>query len=70
MPGYRVVSRYRAGVAVELRLRGLEYADIATELGYASKSGAWMIVNQCLKQRAVTDADAHFAKSLIELFVA
>ena len=67
MPSDRARSRYRAAVAVELRMRGAEYEEIAKELGFASKSGAWMAVNRCLKQRAVKNADAYYAKSLIEL---
>ena len=67
MPGDRAVSGYRAAVAVELRLRGLEYADIAAELGYASKSGAWMAVSRALKARRVKGADALLGKQLVDL---
>ena len=67
MPGDRAVSGYRAAVAVELRLRGLEYADIAAELGYASKSGAWMAVSRALKARQVKGADVLVGKQLVDL---
>ena len=52
---------------MELRRGGAEYEEIAKELGFASKSGAWMAVNRSLKQRAHKAADAYLSKSLAEL---
>ena len=67
MPSDRARSRYRAAVAVELRRGGAEYEEIAKELGFASKSGAWMAVNRSLKQRAHKAADVYLLQSLAEL---
>ena len=67
MPSDRAKSRYRAAVAVELRVRGAQYQEIADELGFASRSGAWMAVNRSLKQRTAKAADAYLSKSLAEL---
>jgi len=52
-------ARYRAAVAVELRMAGAEYADIAKELGYADKSGAWRAVQRSLKARTVDAVDRY-----------
>ena len=69
VPVDRAVSSYRAAIAVELRLRGLEYADIAAELGFASKSGAWMAVQRCLKARAAKAVDGLRERELADLDV-
>lgn len=69
MPADRALSSYRAAVAVELRLRGLEYADIAAELGFASKSVTWIAVQRCLKARTARAVDGLRERELADLDV-
>lgn len=45
----RTDSEARAAAALELRLSGLSYAEIAERLGYKDKSGAWRAVEGELK---------------------
>ncbi len=60
-------SRYRAAVAVELRTAGAEYEEIAKELGYADKSGAWRAVQRSLKARTVNAVDRYRMVKYAEL---
>jgi len=60
-------SRYRAAVAVELRMAGAQYEDIAKELGYADKSGAWRAVQRSLKARTVSAVDRYRMVKYAEL---
>jgi hypothetical protein len=60
-------SRYRAAVAVELRMAGAEYQEIAKELGYADKSGAWRAVQRSLRSRQVTAIDRYRITRYAEL---
>lgn len=47
----QAASRYRANLAVEYRLKGMDYDSIAKELGFASRSGAWKAVDRSLRRR-------------------
>jgi len=60
-------SRYRAAVAVELRMAGAEYQEIAKELGYADKSGAWRAVQRSLRNRQVSSTDRYRITRYAEL---
>ena len=60
-------SRYRAAVAVELRMAGAEYQEIAKELGYADKSGAWRAVQRSLISRQVAAIDRYRMTRYAEL---
>lgn len=69
----RIQSRYRALMALELAAKGMTYDEIATELGYADRSGAWRAVQSILARReaevveeyryfAISDLNAVHAK--------
>ena len=45
----RARAQYRAAVAVELRMAGADYDEIARELGFAGRSGAWKAVQRALR---------------------
>lgn len=63
----RANVKYRQARAVELRREGLEYADIAKIVGYASKSGAWHAVQSALTKRTITAADHLIQHAYLEL---
>jgi hypothetical protein len=63
----RTLSEYRAARAVELSLQGLNYDQIAAELGYSNRSGAWKAVRRCLARRQDAAAGAHIEISLLDL---
>jgi hypothetical protein len=51
----KALAEYRKARAVELRLAGLEYEDIAKQVGYTNKGTAWRTVTKALRER-VDDA--------------
>ena len=61
------LARYRAAVAVELRMAGAEYEAIARELGFAGKSGAWKAVQRALRLRAMESSEAYRNIALADL---
>ena len=63
----RTVAEYRAARAVELSLQGLTYDQVAAELGFANRSGAWKAVRRCLSRRQDLAAELYVATSLVDL---
>lgn len=63
----RTVAEYRAARATELSLNGLTYEQIAAELGFADRSGAWRAVRRCLRRRQKIAADEFIAGALVDL---
>ena len=63
----RTVAEYRAARATELSLKGLTYEQIAEELGFADRSGAWRAVRRCLGRRQQVAADEFIAGALVDL---
>ncbi len=53
--------------AVRLALAGRSYDEIATELGYASRSGAWKAVNRALRARTDAAVDEYRALEISRL---
>jgi hypothetical protein len=54
----RIAAHARQLQALELRLAGVTYEQIATQLGYASRSGAHRAVESALKQTLREPAEA------------
>lgn len=63
----RTLVEFREARATELSLQGLNYGQIAAELGYANRSGAWKAVRRCLARRRDAAAGAHIEISLLDL---
>lgn len=63
----RALSSYRAAVAVELRMAGADYDEIAQELGFANRSGAWKAVQRALESRTVNAVDRYRMTRYAEL---
>lgn len=61
------VSKYRAALAAEMRLRGFDYESIAKDLGYADKSGAWRAVQRSLASRSQRAGDALWGRQMTDL---
>lgn len=61
------LANYRAAVAVELRMAGAEYDEIARELGFANRSGAWKAVQRALKLRGASSAETYRSMTLADL---
>ena len=66
MASDKAIANYRAARAVEMRMAGAAYAEIAEELEYADKSGAWRAIDRALRCR--TDR-AHATYTLRRLSV-
>jgi orotate phosphoribosyltransferase-like protein len=62
MPSAAVVERRTR--AVELVAEGLSYDDIAKELGYANRSGAWKAVQASLKAVQAETVDEYRALTI------
>src|SRR5471030_1156768 len=62
-----VVAEYRAARAVELSLAGWTYDQIARELQFADRSGAWRAARRCLRRRQLAAADQYLAGALVDL---
>jgi hypothetical protein len=60
-------AKFREARAVELKTVGGTYQQIADELGYKSRSGAWHAVNRALAKRTSAAVDAYRARSLVDL---
>ncbi|GAB2637830.1 hypothetical protein GCM10027270_28350 [Nocardioides ginkgobilobae] len=60
-------ARYRAAVAVEMRLAGSSYDDISQALGFANRSGAWKAVDRTLGRIQDQKASAYFAETMNDL---
>jgi hypothetical protein len=63
----RTLAAYRAARAVELALEGWSFDEIAVELGFADRSGAWRAAQRCLARRQQVAADAYVAGTLADL---
>ena len=63
----KAVAKYRAAVSLELRLRGLTYAEIADAVGYFDKSGARKAVHRLIDERASMAFSAYRVKRFLEL---
>lgn len=61
------LAAYRAARAVELALEGWSFDQIAAELGFADRSGAWRAAQRCLSRRQQIAADAYVAGTLADL---
>lgn len=61
------LASYRKTRAVELALTGLNYDQIALELGYANRGTAWRAVQSGLKERRFAAVDAFRAAELERL---
>lgn len=51
MASDKAIAAYRSARAVEMRLQGEQYSEIAKELEYADRSGAWRAVDRALRAR-------------------
>jgi hypothetical protein len=51
MASDKAIAAYRSARAVEMRLAGEDYDEIAKELQYADRSGAWRAVDRALRAR-------------------
>lgn len=65
MPSAAIVERRTR--AVELVAAGLSYDEVAAELGYANRSGAWKAVQASLKAVQADTVDEYRALSLDRL---
>ena len=63
----RTTAEYRAARAVELSLQGWTYHEIAGQLGFRDRSGAWRAVRRCLQRRQAAAADAFLAGAFTDL---
>ena len=61
------LAQYRAARAVEMRMAGAEYDQIAKELGFANRSGAWKAVQRSLRHQVVENAETYRAQTLLDL---
>lgn len=56
------IAKYRSARAVEMRINGASYEEIAEELEYADKSGAWRAVDRALKARTDRAVDIYHVR--------
>ena len=61
------LARYRGAVAVQLRLEGLTYQELAEALGYSHRSAARKAVFRTIKERADMAIDAFKVMKYLEL---
>lgn len=61
------LAAFRKARSVELRLAGLEYADIAREVGYSNKGTAWRAVNTALRERVDSSVEEYRQTELARL---
>ena len=64
MASDKAIAAYRSARAVEMRLAGEEYDQIAQELQYADKSGAWRAVDRALRARTDRAVDEYHRQRL------
>ena len=67
MPRDRAQRKMRISAAVEMRMMGSSYEEIAEILGYASKSGAWQAVNRAIDKHVETSIDLYRIDGLARL---
>lgn len=63
----RAASRYRASLALEYRMQGMDYDSIAQELGFANRSGAWKAVDRTLRRQGIAVTEQFFALTMADL---
>jgi hypothetical protein len=63
----KALAERRKALAVELRLGGMEYAEIARELGYSNKGTVWKVVQRALRDRTVERVDEYRETELARL---
>lgn len=61
------LARYRGSVAVELRMQGMTYQELAEALGYTHRSAARKAVMRTIKERADMAVDAYRVQRFLEL---
>ena len=67
MASDKAIAAYRSARAVEMRLAGEDYDEIAKELQYADKSGAWRAVDRALRARTDRAVDEYHRQRLAEV---
>ena len=67
MPHDMALARYRGAVAVQLRLEGHTYEELAATLGYTHRSAARKAVMRTIKARADMVVDAYRVHRYLEL---
>ncbi len=65
----KTLAAYRAARAVELAMDGMSFDEIALELGFADRSGAWRAAQRCLARRQRMAADSYVGASFADLEV-
>jgi hypothetical protein len=66
--GYdKTLAMYRAAVGLELRLRGMTYAQIAETVGFYDKSGARKSIRRLINQRASMAFEAYRVQRFLDL---
>lgn len=63
----KAMTLHREARAVELLMAGNDYDQIAAELGYSSRSGAWRAVQRALRKRRDEVADEYLTLELERL---
>lgn len=63
----RAVARYRAVLALQMAAEGRPYDDIAAELGFAHRSGAWNAVQRALDRQEADAAGRYRDRMLAEI---
>ena len=63
----RFNSELKTQKAIKLRKAGVDYEQIAKELGYADRSGAWRAVNRGMRRLTTRIADDYQQTALAEL---
>jgi len=61
------LARYRGAVAVQLRLEGMTYQELAETLGYSHRSAARKAVMRTIKERADMAVDAYRVQRFLDL---
>lgn len=67
MPHDLALARYRGAVAVQLRLEGMTYQELAEALGYTHRSAARKAVMRTIQERADMVVDAYRVQRYLEL---
>lgn len=65
----RALARWREAKAIELRLEGLNYDDIARALGYGSRASAWRAVDRALHRQTVANVEKYRTQVLVDAYV-
>jgi hypothetical protein len=63
----KALAKYRAAVGLELRLRGMTYAEIAETVGFYDKSGARKSIRRLIDQRASMAFEAYRVQRFLDL---